>query len=144
MKRFAILLAFLLAAPALAQTATLATPETPSANLTYLLVGSVTEQRADPNDPNTGNRISIVLWKMTAAGVRAPDASSLRVDLTANADISGFLAAVETPFAGEVAGTTLAARARRHNGRVLNYLVTGCPTFTPSCAAQISAATMVP
>jgi hypothetical protein len=139
MKKLILAFAFLfIASSVLAQSGTLTAPIVPPTQ-TSLIVGQVHELRADPNDATTAAKTSIAVWTLDSTGARA---AVTVVNLTTNADISGFLAAVETPFPGEVAGTTLAARARRHNGRILNYLLTNCATLTPSCG--LPASTLVP
>lgn len=138
MKQLLALVLLALPTLALAQSGTLTAPIVPPTQ-TSLIVGQVHELRADPNDATTAAKISIVVWTLDSTGARA---AVTVVNLTASADISGFLGAVETPFTGEVAGTTLAARARRHNGRILNYLLTNCATLTPPCGLPVS--TMVP
>lgn len=125
---------------AIAQTATLAAPET-MPNRVSLIVGQVHEYRADPNDAATANKVTVIIWKLDALGARA---DVVTVNLTTGAELSGFLAAVETPLAGEPTGTTLAVRSRRHNGRILNYVVKNCATFAAPCTSQLSTALMVP
>jgi len=143
MKRLAPALAvaaLFVAASSLAQSATLAVADQPPSR-TNLVVGQVIEARANPDDPNSINVVMIELWKMTAAGSKA---DTLTVTISGNAEVNGYLGALETAVAGEPAGTTLAARYRRHNVRILKYLRDSCSTFTVACPAQMSTSTVVP
>lgn len=140
MKRLLALILLAFPALAFAQSATLATPETVPSNLS-LIVGQIHELRADPNDVATAAKVTVIIWKLDSLGMRA---GVITATLTTPTELSGFLAAVETPLSGEAVGTTLAIRARRHNARVLNYIVTQCATFAAPCTSQVSTAVVVP
>jgi hypothetical protein len=141
MKKLILTLALLLiASRTFAQTATLATPVV-QPSYTSLIVGQVHESRNDPNDSTSASSIKVIIWMLDSTGARVNVITST---MTTSAEISGFLAAVETPLAGEIAGTTLTARARRHNARILNYIVTNCAGFVAPCTTQVSTAVVVP
>lgn len=136
MKKF-ILAAVLLfvAVGAFAQSGTLATPVAPPSQ-TSIVVGNVTEHRADPNVTNDIATASVELWLLTGGGVKA---DTYTVFLSGNTEVN----ALETARTSAAANET-GSGARVQNFRVLTYLKANCSTFQRPCAAWVGNITLVP
>jgi hypothetical protein len=135
MKNLAILAILLLSTvSAFGQSATLATPQTLPTR-TSLVVGSLTESRADPNVPATTARVSVELLLLSADGSRQ---DSRTIQLT-GAEVQAFDVARTTTAANETGSGT-----RVIDFRILTFLKANCGTFATPCPAGIATATLVP
>lgn len=135
MKRFIIAAVLLFVAASLfAQSATLATQIQPPAR-TSIVVGSITERRAEPSDPATAATASVELWLMAGDGSRH-DVWTIQL---VGAEVVSLINAQLTPIAGET-GTNV----RKKNARVLKFLKDNCATFETPCPPAVPAVTVVP
>jgi hypothetical protein len=142
--RVVLLLALLLAAmTTFAQTINMPTPEAQPSLTGWKVVG---EHILTP--VNGANGIGIEIAKVTAAGSDTCSAATgcrYTAKFTTNAELNLYAVARETVVPGEDTGTSLAARERRRQARLLKLVLTNCATLTiDPCTTQISAGSLDP
>lgn len=136
MKKFAFaILVSLVTLSAFGQSGTLAAAVTPPTQ-TSIVVGNVTEHRADPNITGDIATASVELWLLTGGGVKA---DTYTVFMNGNTEVN----ALETARSATATNET-GSGARIENFRVLTYLKANCTTFQRPCAAWVAGITLVP
>jgi hypothetical protein len=142
--RIAPLLAVLITSlSASAQIINMAAPETQPSLTGWKVTG---EHVLTP--ASGGNGIGIEITKVTGTGSDTCSSSSgckYIAKFTTNAELLLYAVARESSVAGEDTGSSLAARERRRQTRLLNLVLTNCATLTVDpCPAQISSGTLNP